>query len=99
MSMVNRIRSMLRGHEDKAAKGIDRAGAMFDRRTRGKYRRHVDKVQRKLKDELARPAGPQRRVGQPGTRPGQGPRGGQPPHGSPSGPRNPYDDPGRPPQP
>lgn len=95
MSMMSRIKSMLKGHEDKAAKGIDMAGDMFDRRTRGKYRRHVGKVQRKLKDELARPEGERGRQpgGEPGTQPPHGPQdghsgpyGGQDPYGR----RNPY---------
>ena len=73
MSMVTKIQSMLKGHEDKAARGIDMAGRMVDRRTRGKYGRHIGKAQRKLKDELGRP--PQ--GGQPGVRPGQGPESGR----------------------
>jgi hypothetical protein len=102
MSMVNKIKSMLRGHEDKAAKGIDIAGNMFDRRTRGKYRRHVGKAQRKLKDELARPESERRQDGRepggpgsPGDRssPG-GPYGDQNPYGGP----NPYRGQGGPPQ-
>ncbi|EST39388.1 hypothetical protein N566_02295 [Streptomycetaceae bacterium MP113-05] len=57
MSMMNKIKSMLKGHESKAAKGIDMAGHLVDRRTHGKYRRHVSKAQNKLKQELGRPDG------------------------------------------
>lgn len=106
MSMMKKIKSMLKGREAQAAKGIDMAGDMFDRKTHGKYRRHVDKAQSKLKDEFARPEGQGRQGGkgpQPGqgTQPGQGPGGGgYGPQGgqSPSGGQNPYGGSGRPPQ-
>ncbi|MFR9675975.1 antitoxin [Streptomyces sp. TR06-5] len=55
--MMKRLRTLVRGHEDKAAKGIDMAGRMIDRRTHGKYRRHVEGARRKLTKELTRREG------------------------------------------
>ena len=52
MSAMDRIKKMLKGHEDQAGKGVDKAGDMVDRKTHGKYSRHVDTAQDKLKQEL-----------------------------------------------
>ncbi|MFJ4965425.1 hypothetical protein EES43_29140 [Streptomyces sp. ADI96-02] len=52
MSALDRIKKMLKGHEDQAGKGIDKAGDMVDDRTQGKYSRQVDTGQDKLKDQL-----------------------------------------------
>ncbi|GAA1384275.1 antitoxin [Kitasatospora putterlickiae] len=52
MSMFDKLKSMLKGHESQAEKGIDKAGDMVDERTQGKYSGHVDTGQEKLKDQL-----------------------------------------------
>jgi hypothetical protein len=52
MSMMDKIKQMLKGHEDQASKGVDRAGDMVDERTQNKYSGHVDTAQDKLKDQL-----------------------------------------------
>ncbi|MFD4219805.1 antitoxin [Streptomyces griseus] len=52
MSALDKIKKMLKGHEDQAAKGIDKAGDMVDDRTQGKYKKHVDTAQDKLKQQL-----------------------------------------------
>ena len=52
MSALDKIKKILKGHEDQASKGIDRAGDMIDERTRGKYSKHVDTGQDKLKQQL-----------------------------------------------
>lgn len=52
MSAMDKIKKMLKGHEDQAGKGVDKAGDMMDRRTHGKYSRHVDTAQDKLKQQL-----------------------------------------------
>ncbi|MFF3325934.1 antitoxin [Streptomyces sp. NPDC002889] len=51
MSMMDKIRSMLKGHESEADKGVERAGDTIDDRTQGKHRRQVDTGQEKLKDQ------------------------------------------------
>ncbi|CAM5453860.1 kanamycin biosynthetic protein [Streptomyces tanashiensis] len=52
MSVLDKLKGMLKGHEDQAGKGIDRAGDMVDEKTQGKYASHVDTAQEKLKDQL-----------------------------------------------
>ncbi|MFE7775894.1 antitoxin [Streptomyces sp. NPDC057445] len=52
MSMMDKIKQMLRGHEDQASKGIDRSGDMIDDRTQGKYGGQVDTAQDKLKGQF-----------------------------------------------
>ncbi|MFF8769340.1 antitoxin [Kitasatospora sp. NPDC015120] len=52
MSMFDKLKSMLKGHEDQAEKGVDKGGDMVDERTQGKYSSQVDTGQEKLKDQL-----------------------------------------------
>ncbi|CAM5413550.1 antitoxin [Streptomyces tanashiensis] len=52
MSVLDKLKGMLKGHEDQAGKGIDKAGDMVDEKTQGKYASHVDTAQEKLKDQL-----------------------------------------------
>jgi hypothetical protein len=52
MSMLDKIKAKLKGHEDKADQGIDKAGDMADDKTGNKYQSQVDTAQDKLKDEF-----------------------------------------------
>ncbi|WP_299538150.1 antitoxin [uncultured Streptomyces sp.] len=52
MSAMDKIKKMLKGHEDQAGKGVDKAGDMVDDRTQGKYRGQVDKAQDKAKQQF-----------------------------------------------
>ncbi|MEU3713812.1 antitoxin [Streptomyces catenulae] len=52
MSMLDKLKSMLKGHEEQTGKGIDKAGDYVDKRTQGKYSGQVDKGQDRLKDEF-----------------------------------------------
>ncbi|MFJ4771883.1 antitoxin [Streptomyces uncialis] len=52
MSMMDKLKNMLKGHEDQASKGVDKAGDAIDDRTQGKYQGQVDKGQDALKDRL-----------------------------------------------
>ncbi|MET8173223.1 antitoxin [Streptomyces clavifer] len=58
MSALDKIKKMLKGHEDQAGKGIDKAGDMIDDRTQGKYSKHVDTGQEKLRQQLGEDQGP-----------------------------------------
>lgn len=52
MSMLDKLRGLLKGHEGQAGKGIDKAGDYVDERTQGKYRSQVDTAQDKLREQL-----------------------------------------------
>ncbi|MEK8146568.1 antitoxin [Streptomyces sp. M10(2022)] len=42
MSALDKIKKILKGHEDQAGKGVDKAGDMVDKKTHSKYRSQVD---------------------------------------------------------
>ncbi|RAJ39986.1 antitoxin protein of toxin-antitoxin system [Kitasatospora sp. SolWspMP-SS2h] len=52
MSVMDKLKAMLKGHEDQASRGIDKAGDFADEKTQGKYSGHVDTAQDKLRDQL-----------------------------------------------
>ncbi|MFF7440039.1 Rv0909 family putative TA system antitoxin [Streptomyces sp. NPDC008122] len=52
MSVLDKLKGMLKGHEDQAAQGIDKAGDFVDGKTQGKYASQVDTAQEKLKEQL-----------------------------------------------
>ncbi|MFJ8477271.1 antitoxin [Kitasatospora sp. NPDC094011] len=54
MSVLDKLKQMLKGHEDQASKGIDKAGDFVDERTQSKYSSQVDTAQDKLKEQLGR---------------------------------------------
>ncbi|GGO50559.1 antitoxin [Streptomyces lasiicapitis] len=63
MSVMDKLKQMLKGHEDKAGQGIDKAGDFVDDKTQGKYSSQVDTAQDKLKGQLGadRPEEPPQR--------------------------------------
>ncbi|GGL64913.1 hypothetical protein GCM10010129_05540 [Streptomyces fumigatiscleroticus] len=52
MSMMDKIKGMLKGHESQADKGVDKAGDYVDKKTGGKYRSQVDMGQDRMRDEF-----------------------------------------------
>ncbi|MCJ1678764.1 antitoxin [Streptomyces sp. APSN-46.1] len=52
MSVVDKLKQMLKGHEAQAGQGIDKAGDFVDEKTQGKYSSQVDTAQDKLKEQL-----------------------------------------------
>lgn len=50
--MLDKLKGMLKGHEDKASQGVDKAGDFVDGKTQGKYSSQVDTAQEKLKEQL-----------------------------------------------
>ncbi|QKW08501.1 antitoxin [Streptomyces sp. NA04227] len=61
MSMMDKLKQMLKGHESQASKGVDKAGDYADDRTQGKYAKHVDTAQDKLKGQFGEGGGEQGR--------------------------------------
>ncbi|MFF4225926.1 antitoxin [Streptomyces abikoensis] len=52
MSMLDKLKGMLKGHEDTARQGVEKAGDAFDARTENKYQSQVDAAQRKIDEQL-----------------------------------------------
>jgi Na+/phosphate symporter len=52
MGMLDKLKGLMKGHEEQAGKGIDKAGDYVDERTQGKYRSQVDTTQEKLREQL-----------------------------------------------
>lgn len=52
MSMMDKIKSMLKGHPEQTSKGVDKGGDVVDERTQGKHSGQVDTAQDKLKDQF-----------------------------------------------
>jgi hypothetical protein len=50
MSMMDKLKNMLKGHEGH----VDKGGDYVDKRTRGRYSGQVDTAQERLKDQLGR---------------------------------------------
>jgi hypothetical protein len=52
MSMLDKIKGMLKGHEDQTRKGVDKAGDTVDKKTGNKHTGQVDAAQQKLNEQL-----------------------------------------------
>ncbi|MCZ4125650.1 antitoxin [Streptomyces sp. H39-S7] len=52
MSMLDKIKGMLKGHEDQAKQGVEKGGDFVDRKTQNKYSGQVDMAQEKLNQQL-----------------------------------------------
>ncbi|MFD6424703.1 antitoxin [Streptomyces sp. NPDC060198] len=52
MSAMDKIKKMLKGHEDQAGKAVDKAGDMVDKKTGDKYKGQVDSAQDSLKRQF-----------------------------------------------
>ncbi|MFF7636426.1 antitoxin [Kitasatospora sp. NPDC008050] len=53
MSMLDKLKGLLKGHEDTARQGVEKAGDAFDAKTGDKYQSQTDAVQRKADEQLA----------------------------------------------
>ncbi|MFI6283478.1 antitoxin [Streptomyces sp. NPDC051018] len=51
MSVMDKLKHMLKGHEAQADKGVDKAGDAVDTKTQGKYSGQVDQGQEKMKGQ------------------------------------------------
>ncbi|MFF7981666.1 antitoxin [Streptomyces sp. NPDC007901] len=54
MSMLDKLKGMLKGHEDQAKKGVEKAGDTMDQRTGNKYQSQVDMAQKQADDYIDR---------------------------------------------
>ncbi|MEV0916887.1 antitoxin [Streptomyces sp. NPDC049967] len=52
MSMLDKIKDLMKGHPDQARQGVEKGGDIVDKKTGGKYGGQVDSAQQKLNDQL-----------------------------------------------
>ena len=52
MSVMDKLKGMLKGHEAQAQKAVDKAGDMIDSKTGNKYRSQVDQAQEQVKKQI-----------------------------------------------
>ncbi|CAM5468022.1 antitoxin [Streptomyces narbonensis] len=52
MSMLDKLKGMIKGHEDTARQGVEKAGDAVDAKTGNKYQSQVDAAQRKIHEQL-----------------------------------------------
>ncbi|MFS0897227.1 antitoxin [Mycolicibacterium litorale] len=50
MAFLDKVKNWVSKNPDKAGTAIEKAGDLFDRKTRGKYAPHVDKAQNAARD-------------------------------------------------
>ncbi|PWI42882.1 antitoxin [Streptomyces sp. ICBB 8177] len=60
MSMLDKLKNMLKGHESQVDKGVEKGGDMVDDKTGRKYSDQVDTAQDRLKNEFGDDSGNQR---------------------------------------
>ncbi|MEU2869459.1 antitoxin [Streptomyces olivoreticuli] len=52
MSMLDKLKGLLKGHEEQATQGVEKAGDAFDAKTGNKYQSQTDTVQQKLNEQI-----------------------------------------------
>ncbi|MGZ9930742.1 antitoxin [Streptomyces sp. NC-S4] len=52
MSMLDKLKDLIKGHPDQARQGVEKAGDAFDARTGNKYQSQVDTAQQKLNEQI-----------------------------------------------
>ncbi|MFJ1706073.1 antitoxin [Kitasatospora sp. NPDC088346] len=54
MSMLDKLKGMMKGHEDTARHGVEKAGDAIDEKTGNKYQSQVDTAQQKANEQIDR---------------------------------------------
>jgi len=52
MSVMDKLRHLLKGHEDQASRGVDKGGEFVDDRTQGRYSGQVDQSEEAIKERM-----------------------------------------------
>jgi hypothetical protein len=52
MSMLDKLKGLVKGHEGTARKGVDKAGDAVDQKTQNKHSGQVDAAQQRINDQL-----------------------------------------------
>ncbi|MEV0040773.1 antitoxin [Streptomyces sp. NPDC056909] len=60
MSMLDKLKGLIKGHEGTVRQGVEKAGDAFDRKTGNKYKGQVDTAQKKINEQLGTNEPPRR---------------------------------------
>jgi MT0933-like antitoxin protein len=52
MSVIDKLKGMMKGHEDQAHQGVQKVGDTFDQKTGDKYSGQVDSAQQRLDQQI-----------------------------------------------
>ncbi|MFI5756405.1 antitoxin [Streptomyces sp. NPDC051569] len=52
MSMLDKLKDLVKGHPDQARQGVEKGGDAVDKKTGNKYSGQVDSAQQRLDDEI-----------------------------------------------
>lgn len=52
MSILDKLKGMVTGHEDQARKGVDKAAEAADKKTEGKHSDQINTVKEKASEQL-----------------------------------------------
>ncbi|MFB7270083.1 antitoxin [Streptomyces sp. NPDC056244] len=52
MSMLDKLKGLIKGHEGAVRQGVEKAGDAVDRKTGNKYQSQVDTAQKKINERL-----------------------------------------------
>ncbi|KIZ17374.1 antitoxin [Streptomyces natalensis] len=52
MSMLDKLKGLIKNHPDQARQGVEKSGDAFDARTQNKYQSQVDTAQQKIGEQL-----------------------------------------------
>jgi len=52
MSVIDKLKGMLKGHEDQAQQAVEKGGDMIDAKTGNKYSSQVDKAQEQINKQI-----------------------------------------------
>ncbi|MFI1283969.1 antitoxin [Streptomyces sp. NPDC020858] len=52
MSMLDKLKGLIKGHPDQARQGVEKGGDAFDAKTQNKYQSQVDTAQQKLNEQI-----------------------------------------------
>ncbi|MER6314860.1 antitoxin [Streptomyces sp. NPDC001581] len=52
MSMLDKLKDLIKGHPDQARQGVEKAGDALDSKTGNKYQSQVDTAQQKLNEQI-----------------------------------------------
>ncbi|MYV55968.1 antitoxin [Streptomyces sp. SID3212] len=52
MSMMDKLKNLMKGHDDASRQGVDKGGDAFDAKTDNKYSGQTDSAQKRMNEQM-----------------------------------------------